>query len=213
MRKPLRRICGHATSVAAILFSAQLHLLAQTSSGADRTDPASVTATQPTYYPMTETQRFKQYLADTANPLSLVTAAAAAGIGQLHDRPSEWQQGARGYGLRYGSAYAEHIVNQTLLFSAGSLLHEDNRYVPSGESGFGRRLTYAIESTFLARGDDGRRHFSFSRVAALAGSALISRLWQPPSTNSLSSAGANFGTSVGAAVGFQVFHEFWPHKW
>jgi hypothetical protein len=34
--------------------------------------------------------------------------------------------------LRFGSSYAEHIVQETLMYGASSALHEDNRYVRSG---------------------------------------------------------------------------------
>jgi hypothetical protein len=69
-----------------------------------------------------------------------------------------------------------------------------------------------VKSTFLARRDDGSRRISYSRIVAFAGAALISRLWQPRSTNSLHSAALNFGTSMGVAAGFDVAREFWPHK-
>jgi hypothetical protein len=47
----------------------------------------------------------------------------------------------------------------------------------------------------------------------MAGSSLISRAWQPPSSAKLSSAGINFGASLGSAMGFQVAHEFLPFLW
>jgi len=161
---------------------------------------------------MTEAQRARLYLEDTANPLSLLGSAASAGFGQWRDRPREWKEGAEGYGLRFGSSYAEHIVRQTLIFGASSVFHEDNRYVRSRQSGFGNRVGYALGSTFLARGDNGVRRLSLSRIGAFAGAALISRLWQPRTTNNLRSAGVNFGTSMGVAIGFNVVREFWPHK-
>ena len=161
---------------------------------------------------MTEGERFDRFLRDLGNPFSILSSAAAAGIGQWKDRPHEWKQGADAYGLRFGSSYAEHIVRGTLLFGASSLFHEDNRYLPSGEPGFGHRLGCAIEGEFLARGDDGKRHVSASRIVALAGAALISRLWQPKSTGSLRSAAANLSTTIGVGIGFNVLREFFPRK-
>jgi hypothetical protein len=114
--------------------------------------------------------------------------------------------------MRYGSSYAEHIVRATLMFGASSVLHEDDRYVRSRQSAVGSRLGYAVGSTFLARRDDGSRRFSFSRLGAFAGAALISRLWQPRSTNSMRSAALNFGTSIGVATGVDIAREFWPRQ-
>jgi hypothetical protein len=96
------------------------------------------------------------------------------------------------------------------MFGVSSTLHEDNRYFASGESGCGSRIQYAVESTFLARHDDGSRHVSISKIAGFAGTALISRSWQPHDGNSLRYAGINLGTSFSVAVGFNVAREFIP---
>jgi hypothetical protein len=165
---------------------------------------------QPAFVPRTQGQRLREFFKDTVSPLSLINSAASAGLGQARDRPKEWKQGAEGYGMRYGSAFAEHIVRETLEFGASSVLHEDNRYIPSGQTGVGARIGYAVESTFLARRDNGSRRLSYSRIGAFAGAAFISRLWQPHSTGGPRSATVNFGTTIGIAAGFNVAREFLP---
>jgi len=142
--------------------------------------------------------------------MSFISTAASAGWGQWRNRPEEWKQGARGYGLRYGSGYAQRITREALILGASSILHEDNRYFASRQTGFGPRLKYALESTFLARKDDGTRRFAFSQVGGMAGASLISRTWQPNSTGSMRSAGLNFATGLGVAAGFNVAREFVP---
>lgn len=173
------------------------------------TDPASQTTG---YTPLTGGQRVLQFLRYTFSPFSLTAAAASAGIGQWRDRPPEWKQGAEGYGDRYASAYAEHMVRGVLLFGAASALHEDVRYFPLRAGSFGERLHHAVVGPFTARHNDGSTHFSISRITAFAGAALISRTWQPRSTDGLNSAASNFGTSTGMAVGIDVLREFWPQK-
>ena len=156
--------------------------LAQTQNSDDRMPASSVAGSQPGSAPITGGDRLRWYLKATISPLSFVTSAASAGFGQWRDRPKEWREGAEGYGLRFASSYGEHVVRETLMFGASSALHEDNRYVRSGESDLRPRIRYAVGSTFLARRDNGSRHLSFSRMGAFAGAALISRLWQPRST-------------------------------
>ena len=165
------------------------------------------------YLPLTPGARVRDYLKDSFNPIYLVTSAAGAGIGQWRDSPHEWGQGGQGFGRRLASAYAQHLTTDTLLFATSSLLHEDNRYVQSPPAGVKARIAYALKSTFQARHDDGSVHFSISRIGSMAGSSLISRTWQPPSSGKLSSAGINFGASLGSAMGFQVAHEFLPFLW
>jgi len=181
------------------------------SGAADRAVPA-VAPWRPSYTPMTQKDRLKQYIRSTLNPVAFVRSAAAAGIGQWRDTPHEWREGARGYQFRYESAFGEHVVKETLQFAAADIFREDNRFRPSGESGFGTRLKYAISSTFLARHGDGSRHVSISKILAFGGAALISRRWQPPSTRKLESAEVNLASMWGAAVGFDVLKEFWPRR-
>ena len=144
------------------------------------------------------------------NPADLLSSAASAGAGQWRERPPEWKQGAAGYGFRFGSAYAEHVIRETLMFGTSSLLHEDNRYFRCPDTSCKKRLTYALKSTFLARQDDGSRHISVSKIGSFAGAAFISRAWQQPSSRSVHSGEANFGISMAVAAGFDVVHEFLP---
>jgi hypothetical protein len=206
----------HSTAIFACLsFATPYSLLAQ-APAADRAveqkTPQNVSSPpgQPAFVPMTESQRLREFFKDTVSPPSFVTSAANAGIGQARDRPEEWKQGGEGYGLRFASSFGTHIVRATLQFGASSLLHEDNRYIPSGQTGAKARIGYAVESTFLARRDDGSRRLSYSRIGAFAGAALISRLWQPDSTRTGRSAAINFGITMGVAAGFNVAREFLP---
>jgi hypothetical protein len=185
---------------------------AQSSSSADRSAVPNVPANPARYTPMTEAERLRQYLRDSVSPVSFLTSAASAGIGQWRDRPTEWPQGASGYSERFGSSFAEHMVRQSLLLGLSSALQEDDRYVQSGLHGVKDRTSYAVSRTFLARRNDGSEHFSFSKLGACAGASLLSRLWQPRSARGPGSAGVNFGASIAGGIGLDVLHEFWPGK-
>ncbi len=165
---------------------------------------------EPRYVPMNQAERTRTYLKNLVNPLSVLAAATGAGFSQAQNTPSEWKQGGSAYGLRLANSYGYHFVRQTIMFGASSVLHEDNRYIPSGLSGKGARLKYAIESNFLARHDDGTRHFSYSRLGATLGTAFLSRAWQPTSTSRPQNAASSFGITLAVQVGFHVAHEFVP---
>ena len=172
--------------------------------------PTGGTDKRAAFVPMRERERLQQYAEALVSPVSVLTSAAGAGIGQWRDKPPEWNQGGQGYERRFASSYAEHVVQETLLFGVSSVTHEDNRYFRRGEGIFKTRLRYAIESTFLARHDDGSSHISISKMGAFAGGALISRAWQPESSGDLKNAGVNFWVSVAVAAGFSVAREFLP---
>jgi hypothetical protein len=162
------------------------------------------------FTPMTRSERFRHYLTGTFGPRSLATAVAHAGLDQLRDSPTEWGQGSAAFGDRLGNAYAKHIIRRTLEFGASSALHQDDRYFASGEAGFWCRTKYAVASTVLARRDDGQRTFAYARIGSAAGTAFISRAWQPASTTDASHAASSFGFTVAADLGTNVFREFWP---
>jgi len=137
-------------------------------------------------------------------------AAASAGIAQASGTPKEWGGGAQGYGYRIGNAFAQHVIRDTLSYGLSATLHEDNRYFVSKETGFFRRTKYAVKSTLLARHDDGSQSFSFSRIGSAAGSAFISRAWQPYGKTTAGDGAVTFGFSMISDFGFNVFREFWP---
>jgi hypothetical protein len=159
---------------------------------------------------MTRSERLSRYLLGLSDVESVFRSAATAGFAQASNTPKEWKGGAEGYGKRVGNSYAEHVLNRTLQHGIAAVLHEDNRYFVSGDSGVLRRTKYAVASTFLARHDNGSRFISFSRFAGAAGASFISRQWQPHSTASAGDGAASFGMSIGADIGFNVFREFWP---
>jgi hypothetical protein len=173
-------------------------------------NPAISSPPPPEFAPMTRSERLSNYLVGIADGESLIRAAASAGIAQAKGTPKEWGGGAEGYGERMGNAYAQHVIHRTLQYGISAALHEDNRYFVSGQTGFLRRTKYAVVHTLLARHDNGSQSFSFSRVGSAAGSAFISRAWQPRSTTSAGDGAVTFGITMGSDVGFNVFREFWP---
>ncbi len=196
---------------AVLALSASGHVMLAQTNEADRLEiPAPVPTLSAPFVPMTQEERLHQYFQETLSPTSFLTASVAAGIGQWRDSPKPWGEGASGYGKRFASAYTEHFERETMMFGLSSALHEDNRYIRSGQSGSAARLGYAVKSTFLARHDDGSRHLSFSKLAAFAGAAALSRMWQPAGYRTFRGGAANFGTSFSVAVGFNVAREFLP---
>jgi len=175
----------------------------------DVTAAASISP-PPAFAPMTRSERFSAYLKGLAGPETILRAAAAAGISQATNTPKEWGGGAEAYGYRIGNAFAQHMIRNTLQYGASAVLHEDNRYFASGQTGFFRRTKYAVASTFLARHDNGDRSLSFSHIGSAAGTAFISRAWQPRSTTTAGDGAVNFGIAMAADMGFNVFREFWP---
>ena len=162
------------------------------------------------FAPITHSEQLRHYLTGAFGPKALNKTAASAGIMQLRNAPKEWGRNPAGYGSRFGSAFAQHFIRGTLQYGASAALHEDNRYLPSGKKGFWKRTGYAASSTFLARRDNGKRRFSFSKIGSAGGAGFISRAWLPSSIATASAAASSCGLIIAFDAGSNMFREFWP---
>ncbi|MGA9509959.1 MAG: hypothetical protein WBV55_15185 [Candidatus Sulfotelmatobacter sp.] len=162
------------------------------------------------FQPLTQHERTQLYLKTMANPLGYLKAGFSGGIDQWEDKPSEWEQGASGYGKRFANILGQYSIQRTVTFSLSSVLHEDNRYFNSGKKGLWSRTGYAVASGILARHDDGSRYLSISQLGGVAAGAFLSRVWQPPSTHSAGSGAVSFGITMASNMGFSVVKEFLP---
>jgi len=182
--------------------------------GDDKTaaEPGASVSTPPPleFSPMTRYERLGNYASGLVSLESIVTSAAGAGLSQANNTPKEWGGGAEAYGERVGNVFAQHVIRGTLEYGISAALHEDNRYFVSGKSGFFPRVKYAVMSTLLARHDNGSRSLSFSRIGSTAGSAFISREWQPHSTTTAGDGAVTFGITMATQIGFNVVREFLP---
>lgn len=118
-------------------------------------------ANSATYSPLTASVRWRGYFINAYGPKAIVRAAADTGVRQWNNTPREWGQGSEAYGERFGSHLAEHVIRETLQSGAAAILHEDDRYFASGDTGFGRRLMHAVSSVFVARNNAGQEHFAY----------------------------------------------------
>lgn len=171
---------------------------------------ASTAGKTATFRPLTQAERNRLFGASLVNPIWYAKGAVSAAQNQFTDTPKAWEQGASGYGKRYADIMGQYAIRRTVTFGMESLLHEDNRYFPSGKKGFWPRTGYALSSGLLARGDDGSRHPSASLLVGMASGAYLSRFWQPAGNRSVGDAAVSFGVSMVWNIGFGVAKEFLP---
>jgi hypothetical protein len=169
-------------------FSALLCSAQQTSAQIpDAPNPVANQQERPAYSPPTQAERFKSYLRQTYGLGSIVEAAAHAGIKQAKDSPSQWPQGAEGYGDRLGSALGEIVVRGTTEYVLADLFREDLRRSRCDRRCSKSKFVLAFEDTFMARrGSDGHESFSVARmVGPFAGSAVAVNTWYPAGSQRL----------------------------
>ena len=153
----------------------------------------------------------KKYWKHTFGPASAARAAAGAGVAQASNTPSEWQQGLEGFGKRFASSLAKNIVKKGIQYPVSKLFHEELSYRPSGLTGFGPRLKYALVGVVITHNTtNGQRTVAKGELSGAIGSGFISRLWQPASVRTAAAGVSSAGVTLGADAAGNVLREFWP---
>jgi len=158
--------------------------------------------------PLTTKLKFQLALHATTDPVDIIGDATYAAIEQAADYTA-FPQGWKGYGQRFGAAYADDVVD-TFLGGAvlPSLLHQDPRYFYQGTGSTGSRLLHALSAPFICKGDNGHKQFNFSSVGGDIGAAAISTTYYPATNNNASLIFANAGVSSLARMLNATIQEF-----
>ena len=174
------------------------------------TGPVSTRSVPVVYTPLSDGEKFHEYLHHTFGPARMLRSATIAGINQWMDDTPEWGQGMEGYGRRFASKVGQHTIKRTLQLGIGIWRNEDPRYFHSEQSGFWARTGHAIKYTYVTRMDDGSRGVAVSRLTSTFGASLLSRTWQPERKRTVKDGLRNGVVSVGVDTAFRILQEFWP---
>jgi hypothetical protein len=132
--------------------------------------------------PLTAQDRLNQYVRRTFSWQRMAMLGADTVVDQLLDGSHQWHPGARGYFHRYSSSFGGRLVRNSIELGAGMALGEDTRFQQSHKHGLFTRLGYAASNTVMARDNQGKREFSYARLAATVGGTLITTVWRPCSS-------------------------------
>src|ERR1700736_4951776 len=151
--------------------------------------------------PLTAKLKFQLAAKVIFDPITFIGVGIAAGAEQAGDRPN-YPQGARGFGERYGAAYADGLTD--IMIGGAilpSLLHQDPRYFYQGTGTGKSRALHAITSPFVCRGDNGNRQPNYSTIGGDLASAALSNAYYPASNRGVGLFLCNFliGTGQGSA--------------
>ncbi len=136
----------------------------------------------PNAAPLTRKQKFKLALVVSTDPVTFFTTGVTAGIEDAQGDFSGYGVGFSGYAERYAASYGDRL-SSTFLGAAllPSLLHQDPRYFYRGHGKIVTRALYAVSTTVVCKGDNGKWQPNFSNVLGNLGAAGISSLYYPES--------------------------------
>jgi hypothetical protein len=126
--------------------------------------------------PLTFRDKARIYEHKTFGPPAVILPAFGAGLGMLNPPskyPKEWKDGPDAFGRNYGYRVADHTSRNTAQFLAGSLLHEDPRYLRSTSSNPLVRTVHALAFTIFDKTNSGRTSFAASNFASAAAGGFV----------------------------------------
>lgn len=125
-------------------------------------------------------QQFHNYVDAMFGPPAFVRAAIGAGLDQQKPAPPEWDEGAKGYGERYGFRFGMDMIGESARYGGGALLHEDVTYHRCECRGFLPRSEHALFGVVTARKPSGRTVISLPSIGSpYAGSFAAVAAWYP----------------------------------
>jgi hypothetical protein len=168
----------------------------------------------PDAVPLSPKQKFTLAWKMTIDPVTLVLIGGTAGVQQAQNDFSEYGQGAQGYAKRYGAGFAD-TVSSTFIGGAilPSLLKQDPRYFYKGTGGTRSRILYAVATSVICKGDNGRWQANYSGILGALAAGGISKLYYPATSgNGAAETFENALIGIGEGVGEHLFQEFLVRK-
>jgi len=176
---------------------------------ADQTSPKPLTADA--YVPITTAERVHWIVDGTVGPQSLfIVGPPSAAWQTAWNTPEEWGRGWSGFGKRYAQREADVAISNTIEGGLGALWGEDPRYIPSARKGIWPRARYALKTSVLAQGRDGRLRPAWARYAGNTLNNVIENAWLPPSQTTAAQTALRSGMGIVTRMGGNLWDEFWP---
>lgn len=155
--------------------------------------------------------KFFLFVRDSVDPETFLAAGFDAGISQARNLDPSFGQGGQGYGKRLAAAYADEVQYRFFKeFLYPTIFSEDPRYYRIGQGSKGHRFVHALEHSFVAYNDHGRRMFNFSEWFGEASAVSVANLYHPGARRGFGPAARNIGSDVGLDIGYDELKEFWP---
>ena len=160
---------------------------------------------------MTAGQKFGYASENAFGPLSLVFAAAGAGVNQAQKLYPEFHQGAPGYARYFWHSYSDQAVDAYFAgYILPSLLHQDPRYYPLSKGGFARRTGYAVSRLYRTRSDSGAPELNLSQLLGSGMAAGVSSLYYPERDRNASLIMQRWASNLAGDGLLLVLREFTP---
>jgi hypothetical protein len=130
--------------------------------------------------PLTKKLKFELGWKSLVDPMNVMFVAVVAGGEQAGNQFPGYGQGASGYGKRFGAGMADATVGTLLTGSVLPMVfRQDPRYFYKGTGSRMSRTFYALKTTVICKGDNGRWQPAYANVLGSFGAGAVSGLYYP----------------------------------
>lgn len=155
--------------------------------------------------------KFKLFVDNSISLHTIMGAAAGAAISQAADSPTGRGQGWEAYGKRFGSSMARQASSEFFgTFILASALHEDPRFFPEVNPGFGQSVKYSVKRLFVTRNDSGQ---DVANVSGLLGPLLdegLANAYWPERNRRVGDTFLRYGLDLATRAAGNLMREYWP---
>ncbi len=164
--------------------------------------------------PLTTKQKLELTARSWFDPSSFVIGGIIAGVQQAENTHKGFGQGAQGYAKRYGASFADYGTMLLLeKVVTPTLFKQDPRYFYKGTGSTRSRFLYAVESTFICRGDNKKDQFCYSSLVNRFGTGFVTNYYYPAADRDKSSVILrNSAIGIGFEAAGRLFQEFVARK-
>jgi len=206
-----RRTCAVAFAIALSASPAAAFAQPVDAEPVEQDQVATKPLTADAYVPITTGERVHWIVDGTIGPQSLfIVGPLSAAWQTAWNTPEEWGRSWSGVGKRYAQREADVAISNTIEAGLGALWGEDPRYIPSARKGIWPRARYALKTSVLAQGRDGRLRPAWGRYAGNTLNNIIENAWLPPSQTTAAQTAFRSGMGIVTRMGGNLWDEFWP---
>ena len=155
--------------------------------------------------------KFRLFVGDTVDPITVVNAAFNAGLGQAQNSDPSFGQGAAGYGKRFGVNMIDQAQSEFFKdFAYPTIFFEDPRYYRLGHGSTQRRFLHALAHAVVAHRENGMPMPNYSEWLGTTSAVALSNVYHPDNRRGFGPSAKNVIIAVSEDAGFDVLREFWP---
>jgi hypothetical protein len=163
--------------------------------------------------PLTKKLKYELAFKAATDPVSIAGDVFLAAVDQAADTPN-YQQGAKGFGQRFGAAYADSFSNVMIGGAVlPSLLHQDPRYFYQGTGSGKSRALHAMSYAIMCKGDNGRTQFNYSGVGGNLIAGALTNLYYPTSNRGPGLVFSSTAINAGGRLANALVQEFVLRKY